>query len=47
MSELKTNIYDLLEEDIRNSDMPLQEKNERLSRHIVDRYIETCRLIED
>ncbi len=34
MSELKTNIYDLLEEDIRNSDMPLQEKNERLSRLI-------------
>lgn len=34
MSEIKTNIYDLLEEDIRNSDMPLQEKNERLSRLI-------------
>ena len=30
----KRSIYDLLEEDISNSDLPLQEKNERLSRLI-------------
>lgn len=31
MSEVRKSIYELLEEDIRNSDMSMEEKNERLS----------------